>query len=284
MKKIAALAVLATLLLSACGTLEPSATDLVRGASAKMQSAKTVHFDGTGSFGLKGGFSMSFDFKMSGDYDLPDRSRTQMSMSLLGQSLDFEMLTIGGKAYMKDPNGKWTEQSSMTSTSASTNPFLGSDPLSGFDLSTVADVVEVDRPVIDGKTTRHLRFTVDAQKMADAMRQSMGSTGASAQPKVSPTASGELWIRVDDGQIVRQAITVAIAMDDLPGGLFGSIAGASAPTSKVSATIEMGFDFKFSKHGEPVPFITVPPLSTPAPTAPLRTSPPLRSPTPLPTH
>src|SRR6185503_952201 len=68
----AAVVAFAALSLAGCGALEPSATDLVRGASAKMQTAKSLHIEGTGTFGIKGGMSMSFDFKLVGDVELPD--------------------------------------------------------------------------------------------------------------------------------------------------------------------------------------------------------------------
>lgn len=250
-----AAAILATLLVGACGSLEQSPTDLVRGASAKMQSAKSVHVEGTGSFGIKAGMSLSFDFKLVGDVEMPDKSRMSLQTSLLGQNLSVEMLSVGGKAYAKDPiTGVWTEASQGKSTSSIPPSLLG-DPMGSFDLSKVANVVEVDRPVIDGNATRHLRYTADPAKLADAMKQAAGSAKTSA---TTPTAVGEVWIRVDDGQIVRQSVKVTLEMDNAT-SFFGALPGASAAPNATKGSFEMAFDFAFSNYGEPIPAITAPP-------------------------
>lgn len=273
LKHLFAIGLLAATLVSACGTLEPSATDLVRGASAKMQTTKSVHIDGTGSFGIKAGMSMSFDFKLSGDVELPNKSRMELQMSLLGQNLDVEMLSVDGKAYAKDPlTGTWTESSQSKSSSAIPPSLLG-DPMSSFDLSKVANVVEVDRPIIDGQKTRHLRYTADPQKLADAMKQAAGATQL---PAMTPTAAGEVWIRVDDGLVARQSVKVTLEMDNAS-SLFG-LPGASAAATGTKGSFEMAFDFTFSKYGEPIPTITAPPVASPR----IPTLPPVRS-TPVPT-
>jgi hypothetical protein len=257
-----ALVALAALSFAGCTVLEPSATDLVRGASAKMQSTKSVHIDGTGSLGIKGGFSMSFDFKLTGDLEMPDRSRMNLQMALFGQSLDIEMLTLDGKAYAKDPDtGAWSE-STTGKSSSSMPPFFITDPASTLDLSKVAGVVEVDRPLVDGQKTRHLRYTADPGTLADSIRK---SAGASSLPMSDPTMVGEVWIRVDDGQIVRQSMKVTLEIDDLGASLFGALPGASsapAPKAAAKGSFEMAFDFTFSKHGQPIPAITKPPLAT----------------------
>ena len=254
-----AAALLVASFIGACGTLEPSATDLVRGASAKMQATKSVHIEGTGSLGIKAGMSMSFDFKLSGDVEMPDKSRMELQMSLLGQNLDVEMVSVDGKAYAKDPiTGTWTESSQTKSSSAIPSSLMG-DPMSNFDLSKVANVVEVDRPVVDGKKTRHLRYTADPQKLTDAMKQAAGS---SQLPAMTPTAVGEVWIRVDDGQVVRQSVKVTMEMDNAT-SLFGALPGASAAPASAKGSFEMSFDFTFSRHGEPIPAITAPPIANP---------------------
>ena len=253
----AAVVAFAALSLAGCGALEPSATDLVRGASAKMQTAKSLHIEGTGTFGIKGGMSMSFDFKLVGDVELPDRSRMIVQMAVVGQSLSIETLTLDGKAYAKDPTtGKWSETSSSTSSSTMP-PFLMTDPASTLDLSKVAGVVEVDRPVVEGQKTRHLRYTADPGALADTMRK---SAGAASSLMSDPKAVGEVWIRVDDGQVVRQSLTVTIEID-LSGPVF-SLPGASASPAATKGSFEMAYDFTFSKHGQPIPAITKPPLTT----------------------
>ena len=87
----AAAVVLASVAL-ACGqtaTLaESSPTELLQKASTNLQKAKTAHIDGTGSFAITSGLSISFDFKLNGDVEIPDKSRLATQMSLLGQHMD----------------------------------------------------------------------------------------------------------------------------------------------------------------------------------------------------
>ena len=222
-----------------------------------MQSAKTVHFDGTGSFALKGDFSMSFDMKLTGDIELPDRSRTTMQTSLVGQNLVVKTITVGGKAYASDPKtGLWTEAAAKSG--ASLTSVLPTDPLGSLDLSGIAGVVEVDRAEVAGRKTRHLHYTADPTKLLGAMQKAAGS---SPLPFSNPTGSGDLWIRVDDGQIVRQAVKISLDIGDLSSLIpSGQIPGATPGGGK--STFEMGFDMRFSHHGEPVPEITAPPVSS----------------------
>lgn len=274
---IALIAIVAT----GCGLLEPSASDLVHGASAKMQSARTVHFDGTASFALKGATtpkapldyaSLSFDMKLTGDVELPDRSRMTMRMSLFGQSLEMEIITLGGTAYAKDAKtGVWTEASTSSNTA-----FLGmmpADPLGNLDLSNVAGIVEVDRPDVDGRKTRHFRYAADPITLTEAMRKTAGS---SPLPFANPTGSGELWIRVDDGQIVRQTVKVAFEIGDLSSLIAGAPIPGAVPGG-ANSTFELGFDFRFSRHGETIPAITAPRMAAPATGVPSPTKPPVRT-------
>jgi hypothetical protein len=235
----------------ACGptaTLaEPSPTELLQQASANLKNAKTAHIDGTGSFAISSGLNISFDFKMTGDAEMPDKARLTTEMSLLGQSLSVDTITIGGRTFSKGLVGSdWTE----TAENDPQGAIL--DPLGQADLSAVVTVTEVDRPEIDGRKTRHLEYTIDQTKL---LKKLTGSQSASAPPLnvTSAIGKGEVWIRTDDSQIVRQLVKLSM---DMEGGL--GIPGAS-PTSGKS-TFEISFDLKFSRIGEPIsPSITAPP-------------------------
>jgi len=234
----------------ACGQTaalaEPSPAELLQKASTNLKDAKTAHIQGTGNFAITSGLSISFDFKLNGDVEIPDKSRLATQMSLLGQSLAVDTITIGGKTFSKGLIG-----SGWTVTAANDPQGAVLDPLGQTDLSAVTKVTEVDRPVIDGRKTRHLSYTIDQSKLAEKMKLQSGST-----PSLNvsgATATGEIWVRTDDNQIVRQ--TVKISMD-MSGDL--GIPGA-APASGTS-TLEISFDLTFSHLGEPVsPAITAPP-------------------------
>ena len=245
--RVTALLVAATLL-SGCSR-EPTASELTTKGVANLTSAKTAHLDGTGSLALKSqsGLSFTFDFKLAGDAELPDKARMSVQMTVLGNALKVETIAIGGKEYTLDAaSGKWTAGSGTSSVTSVI------DPLGNIDASVIRDVVEVDRPEVDGKKTRHLRYQADTAKMIEGMRQ---SAGASAQSVSNAQGTGELWIRIDDSQIVRQLVKVSLDVD----GLAGFAAPGAAPSAG-KASMEMSLDMHFSHQGEPIPQITAPPV------------------------
>ena len=240
-------AVLVALLLAACSP-EPTASQLTAKGVANLTSARTVHLDGTGSISLKGqnAFSLAFEFKLSGDAELPNKARMNVQMALMGMAFDVDTIMIDGKEYTKDAaTGKWSEGSGESPV----NSLM--DPLGNIDTSLFRDVVEVDRPEIDGRKTRHLRYQADTTKMIDELRK---SAGASSQTVSNPQGTGELWIRIDDSQIVRQLVTLTMDIDGLAGLL------PASASSVGRASVEMSLDMRFSNHGGAVPQITAPPV------------------------
>lgn len=241
---------LATLAI-ACGpaaTLaEPSPAELLQQASANLTNAKTAHLEGTGSFAFSSGLSISFDFTLNGDAEMPDKSRLTTQMSLLGQSLSVDTITIGGRTFSKGlMGGDWAESAANDPQGAVL------DPLGQADLTAVTNVIEIDRPEIDGRKTRHLSYVIDQTKLVEKMKGSPSGTMPSLNV-TGATGRGEVWIRTDDSQIVRQLVTLSVDVDSALGIL------GSSPTTGAS-TFEMSFDIKFTHIGEPItPAITVPP-------------------------
>src|SRR2546425_5138774 len=232
--------------------LEPSPTALLQKASANLKAAKTTHIEGTGTFAIKDGMNLSFDFKMSGDAEVPDKARLNMQMALLGQSLSVDTITIGGRTFVKGLQGTtWTEGSATDPTQSGML-----DPLGQTDLSTVVSVTEIDRPEVEGKKTRHLKYAVDVQKLVDKMQSAPGA--ASLKPS-NVIGTGEVWVRTDDTQIVRQLVKLSF---EIAGDLGLSAGGAPAPSGK--GTFEMSFDLHFSQLGQPIsPAITGAPAHQP---------------------
>lgn len=245
--RVAATLVAATLLL-ACSR-EPTASELTAKGVANLTSAKTAHLDGTGSLALKSlsGLSFTFDFTLAGDAELPDKARMAVKMTVLGNAFNVETIAIGGKEYTLDAaTGKWSAGSGSSSVTSVM------DPLGNIDVSVITNAVEVDRPEIDGRKTRHLRYQADTTKMIEGMRQ---SAGASAQSVTNAQGTGELWIRIDDSQIVRQLVRVSMDVD----GLAGFAPPGAAPSAS-KASMELSLDMRFSHQGEPIPQITAPPV------------------------
>ena len=240
-------AVLVALLLVACSP-EPTASQLTAKGITNLTTAKTVHLDGIGSLALKGqnAFSLAFEFKLSGDAELPDKARMNVQMALMGMAFNVDTIMLGGKEYTKDAaTGKWSEGSGTSPV----NSLM--DPLGNIDASLIRNVVEVDRPEIDGRKTRHLRYEADTTKMIEDMRQSAGAT---SQAVSNPRGTGELWIRIDDSQIVRQLVTLSMDVDGLADFLPASASNVG------TASVEMSLDMRFSNHGGAVPQITAPPV------------------------
>ena len=235
-------------LLVAC-TPEPTASQLTTKGLTNLTSARTVHLDGTGAIALKGqgGFSLAFEFKLSGDAELPSKARMNVQLALMGMAFDVETIMIDGKEYTKDAaTGKWSEGSG----SSPVNSLM--DPLANVDPSLIRNVVEVDRPEVDGRKTRHLRYEADTTKMIEDMRT---SAGAASQAVSNAVGTGELWIRIDDSQIVRQLVKLSMDVD----GLAAVLPAAAANVGK--ASVEMSLDMRFSNHGGAIPEITAPPVS-----------------------
>lgn len=240
-------AVLVLLLLAACSP-EPTASQLTAKGVANLISAKTVHLDGTGSLALKGqnAFSFALEFKLSGDAELPSKARMNVQMALLGMAFDVDTIMLDGKEYTKDAaTGTWSEGSGESPV----NSLM--DPLGNIDASLFRDIVEVDRPDIDGRKTRHLRYQADTTKMIEELRR---SAGASSQTVSDRQGTGQLWIRMDDSQIVRQLVTLTMDVDGLAGLLPASASNVGR------ASVEMSLDMRFSNHGGAVPQITTPPV------------------------
>jgi hypothetical protein len=232
----------------AASLVEPSPSDLLQKASMNLKSAKTAHIDGTGNFAITSGLSISFDFKVNGDAEMPDKSRLTTQMSLLGQSLSVDTITIGGRTFSKGLAGDgWTESSANDPQGAVL------DPLGQADLSAVATVTEVDRLNVDGRKTRHLAYTVDQSKLLEKIKGAQSGSAPSLNVS-GVTGKGEVWVRTDDSQIVRQLVKLSVEME----GDLGIPGSAPAPGSK--GTFDISFDLKFSHVGEPVsPAITAPP-------------------------
>lgn len=69
------------------------------------------------------------------------------------------------------------------------------------------------------------------------------------------TGNGEVWVRTDDNQIVRQLVKLSVDMD-------GDLGIPGAPPTTGKSTFEISFDLKFSRIGEPIsPAITAPPTN-----------------------
>jgi hypothetical protein len=229
---------------------EPDAQALAVIGLANLKAATTLHVDG--SF-----LSEQVDPKdgrrwntiratVSGDSHLPDESRASTTMSHYGMNYLIDDVTADGRAYSRDamrPN--WHEAARATFTNVVMHRILQTSPLH--------DVVDVDRLIVDGRQTRHLQYpaaAADATHMLELMSLDFDDC-----PLVNTSGTTDLWIRIDDSQIVRQLVKVSYEVDL-------SACLGTAPTSD-RQFMEQSLDLRFSHHGEAAPKITAPPVGSP---------------------
>lgn len=245
--------VLAAAFFVSCGatlrTSEPDAQALVVKGLANLRAAETLHVDG--SFLSEqvdpkdGRRSNTIRATVSGDSHLPDESRANTHMIHYGTVYFIDDVTADGRAYSRDerrPN--WHEAARATFTNIVIHRVLQTSPLH--------DVVDVDRVVVDGRQTRLLQYPAepaDATRMLELMSLSVDC------PFVNTRGTTDLWIRIDDSQIVRQLVKVSYELDL-------SACPGWEPTAD-RQFMEQSLDLRFSHHGEAAPKITAPPVGFP---------------------
>ncbi len=117
----------------------------------------------------------------------------------------------------------------------------------------VANLTSAKTVHLDGTGSIALKghYRADTTKMIEELRKSAGAT---TQAVTNPQGTGELWIRIDDSQIVRQLVTLSMDID----GLAALLPASASNVGK--ASVEMSLDMRFSNHGGAIPQITAPPV------------------------
>jgi len=248
------------MLLVACApataTLEPDASQLAAKAIANLMNVATVHVEGTfrsEQIQMGAGASNAISAEMGGDSELPDSTRSHLQMALYGTHFEVDTITIDGRAYTKDAayEPRWHETSRAVIRNVVIDRILHRSVIQG--------VVDVDRPEVDGRTTRHVRYradSADATEMLDLM--SLTPPYPYSDPRISTLqVTGDLWIRIDDAQIVRQLVKVSYTVEHPP----AQARPDTTPTAEKEVT-EMSLDLRLSRHGEVIPQITAPPVNS----------------------
>jgi hypothetical protein len=163
------------------------------------------------------GVTVDMPMTLSGDYQPPDRVRGTVSISLLGVTIEFEMISIGETSYLKNPaTGEW-EVSTEEAAPYSPEDFTRLEP------ADIEDLVIVGQKTFDGTPVYHLRGTVPAQNMGEAF------AGTEGEWQV------EYWIGVKDGRLRRAVVRAELSSSD-----------AQAVTIGMEATLT------YSNYGQPV--------------------------------
>ena len=159
-----------TLALGACGPAEdaaispeptPTATALLELASKRLAETPTVHFalDVEGETFIDAGRNIRL-LGAEGDLQRPDRVRTAFQAEVMDRAISLQLITIGEKSWTTNIlTGEWEnapvefayQPDILFSTQDGIGPVMG----------RVEDVQRLEDEEIEGRTTYHLRATVD---------------------------------------------------------------------------------------------------------------------------
>ena len=135
---------------------------------------------------------------VSGDFQFPDRERVSYTLSIGGFRMEFEIVSIGGVVYVKDPDtGEWStglkgdgQQESLGDFPELTD-FIGV----GFDLSELREVEFIGEILLDGRDVYHVSGQISPSALGGILEEFSVSDGM---------VRLEYWIGTDD-RLVRRA-------------------------------------------------------------------------------
>lgn len=268
MKRLAA-GLLSVLVLAACASPLAKAETPQQALSAATQRSAQLHsarFDLRGHvtltfpaqlaamFGQSGSSAGSFNLDLTGNGEaqFPDRYHATINAKLGGVSVASEVISIAGKAYVKNPlTGKWTVSTEPSGIAGQLNQ---PDPLSYTQLlSNVKSIKDLGDMTLASTTVHHYQLVPDKDKLAASLDKSSAPKSAQAQAALKQvldngTMTVEVWFGKDD-HLVRRISTDADYHLDL-GQLMGSLGGTSAsssakvpPGSEVHATAHVVINY-----------------------------------------
>jgi hypothetical protein len=249
MKRLAA-GFLSVLLLAACASPLGKAETPQQALAAASQRATQLH---SAKFDLAGHVSMTFppqlaalmarsgsaagsfnlDLTGNGEAQFPDRYHAAIDAKLGGVSVTSEVISIAGKAYVKNPlTGKWTVS---TEPSGIASPINQPDPLTYTQLlGNVKSIKDLGDTTLDSTTVHHYQLIPDKDKLLASLDKTSAPKSAQAQAALKQvldngTMTIEVWFGKDD-HLVRRISTDADYHLDL-GQLMGLLGGATAGSS-----------------------------------------------------
>lgn len=196
---------LITLILVGCGgpeigptatpTVPPSPTPhspeaILEMTAISMDDLESYHFEMVVHMTIvSGGTTVESPLIFTGDFQAPDRFQGELTLDMLGQSIEVEIIIIGEMFYITDPtSGDWL-MSEEAVTPFTPQDFVGLEPS---DLANMEGLTLLGENVLDGVPVYHL----EGKLAAEAMELALGEAGGEVK--------AEFWIGVEDGWI-RQA-------------------------------------------------------------------------------
>jgi hypothetical protein len=284
---------LSVLVLSACGTpgaaVPADPVEAVKAIADKQAEIKTQHLDlsldlalkldGLSSEGTSAQLAMFKNFKanltLAGDVDTTKNDVALKGSADLGpltaflsqgaDKIEFELVKLGDKMYVKGPDGKWNETDVKQPTDASkpeATPQISAKQLSDL-LKKATKAEKLADENIDNVDTYHYKVTLDPVTMLTEISTLAQASGAEAIPQAQLDEAKkflkdsalivEVWVGKQDLFIRQQKIVFTLSVTEIP----------DQPGAK--ADVNLGLTMKTSKINEPVT-ITAPVITTPATT------------------
>ena len=193
---------LVTLILVGCGgaTVEPTATPtilpsptplsakaILEMAVATMEELESYHFEMILQMTISSeGTTAEVPLTFIGDFKAPESLRGELTMEMLGLTIETEFISIGGIFYIKDPtSGEW-QISTESATPFSPEDFVGLEP---DDIANMEDLVRLGEEDLDGVPVYHIQGKVSAETLEAAIGKAKGDV------KV------DYWIGIEDGRV-----------------------------------------------------------------------------------
>jgi hypothetical protein len=282
--RFAMMTLLLALVLSACGAqgapIPADPVEAVKLIADKQAEIKTQHLDVTLDLGLKlDGLSaddasaqqamvLFKNFKanltLAGDVDTTKNDVALKGSADLGpltaflsqgaDKVEFELVKVGDKMYVKGPDGEWNESDVSQLTDASkpdSTPQISAKQLSDL-LKKASKAEKLGDEAIDGVDSYHYKVTLDPMTLLTEAAKLAQSSGASEEPidqaqldeakkfLKDSVVIVEVWVGKQDLFIRQQKIVFQISVTDIP----------DQPGAK--ADVDLSLTTKTTKINEPV--------------------------------
>jgi WD40 repeat protein len=199
-----------------------SAQEILAAAIEAVQEAGSYHFDMTMQMNagtVDGSLTMKIPMTFAGDFQQPDRMKATMTMEMLGQSIEMDMVTIGGTSYYRESTtGEW-QVSPAQSGGESTPGGPGA-----IDLGQMEDATFVGEERLAGSPVYHVAGTAPYPL---SFIESLGDVEGDLQI--------DYWIDQESSYVVK-----------------GTMQGDVTATGELEITIAISATVLFSGYGQAV--------------------------------
>ncbi|MBN1136183.1 MAG: LppX_LprAFG lipoprotein [Anaerolineae bacterium] len=212
----------------ACGGPEPTPTppppaDILNAATAAMEKIDSAHLDMTMAMTMTAqGMTLNIPITMAGDMQNPDRFKGKMSMSMMGQSMNVDMVVIGDTTYVTDPTtGEWQ----VTTAEEAGVPFDPKELTGGVKPEDIEGLTFVGEEMVGDRPAYHL--TGKVTKAPLGLEESLGAGGdvnltadywidKETNYTLKTTVNGDLVITGDMEATINMAMTILFSAFDVP--------------------------------------------------------------------